>query len=244
MSQTKEGALKCAATKVGVSAEDYQYRLDIGMKYCSGCKAWQWRKEFAVDRSRGDGLAAQCSDFRNRRQRGKYVKKPKRVYSWVVPTRGGDKLQARARVNGLVAKGELPHPNTVPCFECGAEWFRGSRRHSYHHHQGYGPDKQLVVIPLCSICHAHADKTWETRDKSTYRNGAECSKRTGAFRGDRNPSAKLTWQVVRSIRWDAEFGIKDVELVEKYKISRSQIRNIRTNKCWIEREGNDVNTNR
>ena len=35
------------------------------------------------------------------------------------PARSGDKLQARQRVNVEVRSGRRPHPNTLPCTDCG-----------------------------------------------------------------------------------------------------------------------------
>lgn len=73
------------------------------------------------------------------------------------PPRDGDKKQARQRINVEVRTGHRPHPNTLPCSECGHEWSDGERRHEYHHHKGYSAEHHYDVIPLCTECHACRD---------------------------------------------------------------------------------------
>ncbi|NOR03661.1 HNH endonuclease [Mycolicibacterium fortuitum] len=57
---SKAGAMKTAATRLGISVEDYAARTDAGQKWCRSCREWHAREDFNADRSRGDGLAAQC----------------------------------------------------------------------------------------------------------------------------------------------------------------------------------------
>lgn len=40
MGQTKDGALKIAASKIGVTLEDYRAKFAAGLKWCTGCKTW------------------------------------------------------------------------------------------------------------------------------------------------------------------------------------------------------------
>lgn len=88
------------------------------------------------------------------------------LISWAVPAkfgppanapRDGDKAQARQRINVEVRTGRRPHPNTLPCRDCGHVWQDGERRHEYHHHNGYGAAHHYDVIPLCTECHASRD---------------------------------------------------------------------------------------
>lgn len=60
MSQTPEGAVKCAATRIGISVEAYQAQLAAGLKYCWRCRQWKARDRFGIDRSRWDGRASKC----------------------------------------------------------------------------------------------------------------------------------------------------------------------------------------
>ena len=71
--------------------------------------------------------------------------------------RDGDKQQARQRVNVEVRTGRRPHPNTLPCVDCGHIWSEGERRHEYDHYLGYGSEHHLDVVAVCSSCHAKRD---------------------------------------------------------------------------------------
>lgn len=73
------------------------------------------------------------------------------------PPRDDDKVQARQRVNVEVREGRRPHPNTLPCADCGHVWAPGERRHEYDHHLGYAPENHLNVISVCTTCHARRD---------------------------------------------------------------------------------------
>ncbi len=80
------------------------------------------------------------------------------------PGRDGDKLQARARVNQLVRKGDLPHPNSLPCTDCGHVWAEGERRHEYDHPSGYVAEHHLTVESVCTRCHAKRDNPEASKD--------------------------------------------------------------------------------
>jgi len=95
-----------------------------------------------------------CKECRNSRARARYVKRglPGRR-GWIAPTRDGDQRQARRRVNYLVEQGLIPHPDALPCMDCGDEVFSASYRHEYDHARGYDGANQLYVEPVCSKCH-------------------------------------------------------------------------------------------
>lgn len=69
------------------------------------------------------------------------------------PPRDGDKEQARQRINVEVRMGRRPHPNTLPCADCGHVWEPGARRHEYDHHLGYAAAHHYDVEPVCTVCH-------------------------------------------------------------------------------------------
>lgn len=69
------------------------------------------------------------------------------------PPRDGDREQARQRVNVEVRTGRRPHPNTLPCTDCGHEWAAGERRHEYDHHLGYAAAHHMDVQAVCTTCH-------------------------------------------------------------------------------------------
>lgn len=71
--------------------------------------------------------------------------------------RDGDKKQARQRINVEVRTGYRPHPNSLPCTDCGHLWSEGERRHEYDHHLGYGAAHHYDVEPVCTECHAKRD---------------------------------------------------------------------------------------
>jgi len=71
--------------------------------------------------------------------------------------RDGDKRQARRRINVEVREGRRPHPNTLPCADCGHVWQEGERRHEYDHYLGYGAEHHYDVESVCTVCHARRD---------------------------------------------------------------------------------------
>ncbi len=73
------------------------------------------------------------------------------------PSRDGDRKQARQRINVEVRTGRRPHPNTLPCTDCGHIWFEGERRHEYDHHLGYAGKHHYDVEPVCTRCHTARD---------------------------------------------------------------------------------------
>lgn len=75
------------------------------------------------------------------------------------PARDGDKVQARHRVNVEVRTGKRPHPNTLPCADCGHIHSQGERRHEYDHHLGYAAEHHLEVESVCTLCHAKRDSS-------------------------------------------------------------------------------------
>ena len=74
-----------------------------------------------------------------------------------VPPRDGDRRQARRRINVEVRGGRRPHPNALPCKDCGHVWAPGERRHEYDHFLGYSAEHHYDVEAVCTICHAARD---------------------------------------------------------------------------------------
>ncbi len=94
------------------------------------------------------------------------------------PARDGDRKQARQRINVEVRTGYRPHPNDMPCVDCGHVWRDGERRHEYDHHLGYAPEHHLDVVARCTRCHAaregkavqtHCKHGHEFTEQNTYR---------------------------------------------------------------------------
>ncbi len=135
----------------------------IESKWCTACKATHDRSAFGRDRSRYDGLSAKCLESRHTgRPRGWHPSTPinpatGRPGPAPKPPRDGDKRQARQRINVEVRTGRRPHPNKLPCVDCGHVWEPGQRRHEYDHHKGYAAAHHLDVEPVCTVCHHHRD---------------------------------------------------------------------------------------
>ena len=151
------GALKVAARRAGTDIADYRARVAAGEKWCTRCKAWQPRSAFNVDRSRSDGLGASCRRLtghpRGWAGRPKINPETGRPGRAPNPPRDGDRRQARRRVNVEVRTGRRPHPNSLPCVDCGHAWTAGERRHEYDHHLGYSAEHHYDVEAVCTTCH-------------------------------------------------------------------------------------------
>ncbi len=144
MSGNATGVLKTAAKRVGLTVHEYQAHIAAGEKWCYRCKAWHSVSAFPLDRSRGDSRKSSCLEsWRGRRSPQKRD-----------PTRE----RARAAVKHAVRTGRIPHPNAVPCTDCGHRWSPGERRHENDHHRGYSPEHRLSVEPVCTTCHADREK--------------------------------------------------------------------------------------
>ena len=63
------GALRRAASRIGISFAEYQRRTATGEKWCSGHRAFHLAAAFTRDRSRFNGLDASCRAVRSRRHR-------------------------------------------------------------------------------------------------------------------------------------------------------------------------------
>ena len=165
MAITIEGAKKIAAKKLGITFNRYIGFEKQGLKYCCGCKKWHSKKRFHKDRSRTDGLTAQCIDWRSSTSRRLYQKRPQplpgRRYA---PARDGDKKQAQGRVNHLIAVGILPSPKVLPCNKCGHIYKKNGMRHDYHHYQGYRAEHHETVEVLCRSCHTKEDRNGKNKD--------------------------------------------------------------------------------
>lgn len=132
------GAIKNAAGRLGITAEAYLDLLEEGLKWCSACKAWHPRSQFQVDLHRGDGLTTTCKAVRNQRPH---------------PRRNREKDRARSLIAARVARGTIPHPNSLPCSDCRSLWSEGKPRHEYDHANGYGGEAAGQVEAVCQPCH-------------------------------------------------------------------------------------------
>jgi len=146
MGQTKDGAIKTAAKKAGISVGDYLKFVQNGLKKCTICKEWKLIKFFYLEPSRHDGFSSRCMDCSKVFWRIRSVNGPKRKK--IVP---GDKEQARHFINIDVKLGLRPNPNSLYCAICGHKG--PDVKHEYHHGNGYSEERFYDVVALCVKCH-------------------------------------------------------------------------------------------
>lgn len=147
------GALRAAATRVGLTPTEYLNRVNVGLRWCYRDQDWEPVANFGRDRTRSDGLDRSCRRSRNAAAKRRRVPKPPVIGRRYVEARDGDQAQARRRVNYLIEAGLIPAPNLLPCIDCRHEWAVGERRHEYDHHLGYAPEHHEHVEPVCTTCH-------------------------------------------------------------------------------------------
>lgn len=151
MSQTALGAKKIVAAKAGISLDELLALTARGLKWCWKCRQWKLHSEYCKDKSRSDGLTSTCSVCRRVKVRKVRQKTAGPIRQRRIPGRDGDKKQARRRINYLVEQGVRPHPNTLPCVDCGH--IGPSCRHEYDHHRGYEAIYHEDVEVCCARCH-------------------------------------------------------------------------------------------
>jgi hypothetical protein len=62
---------------------------------------------------------------------------------------------------------QRPHPNTVPCTDCGHVWFEGERRHQYVGEDGEVSEHDDAVV-VCILCHQKRRRPPPADDEVTY----------------------------------------------------------------------------
>jgi len=147
---SKAGSIKIAAKRIGVSLFEYNKRLRDGTKWCWRCRMWHDVSVFPSDESRSSGLAASCLSSRNSFQR---TRTPKQ--------RDAVKERARSLVRLRIKQGKLPHPNSIPCADCGHTG--NDREHQHDHHKGYMGRNKLNVQVVCTKCHRKREVSREDR---------------------------------------------------------------------------------
>lgn len=154
-----EGSLSIAAKRTNTTSSDWLMLRSSGFKWCTGCRDWHEISKFGIDNTRTDKLSTSCLAYK--RANGSYVPiapgLKSRTRSRRSVSRDGDKEQAHSLVARAVRVGRLPHPNTLPCFDCGHIWKDGERRHEYDHYLLYDAIHHLDVQPVCTWCHVRRD---------------------------------------------------------------------------------------
>lgn len=133
--------------------------------------------------------------------------------------------KARRQVNAEVRTGKRPHPNTVPCVDCGHVHAEGERRHEYDHTEDYDdPGTWTKVESVCTDCHhkrtavrlereqlAAAART-PTEGRMTTERRIERMALGQINAAKRNPKDHDLGELVTSIR---RFGFVDVGVLDE-----------------------------
>lgn len=155
MPQTKLGGAKSAASRIGISLEEYQHNVKSGLKWCFACREFKHRDFFNNCSTARDGKDNRCKGCSrldwHRRYKPVPIEEQKRKGYGPRPSRDGDKQQARNKVNREVTKGNLPRARDLPCTDCGH--LGGTLRHEYDHYLGYAAIHHLSVQCVCVPCH-------------------------------------------------------------------------------------------
>lgn len=93
--------------------------------------------------------------------------------------------------------------------------------------------KKLSVETKDRIKLARAKQVMIPHDKETK------EKISKSNSGERNSQAKLTWEIVRQIRFQHSIGVRQVELMKIYNISSTCVSNIINHKRWKENDDNN-----
>jgi hypothetical protein len=136
--------------------------------------------------------------------------------------RDGDRKQARQRINVEVRTGRRPHPNDLPCVDCGHVWSKGERRHEYDHHLGYAAEHHGDVQSVCTLCHTKRDsqRKRQTHCKHGHEftpentrvasNGTRhCRACAAALEKKRGPRGSDYWRNVNANRKERNYGKRD-----------------------------------
>lgn len=59
-----------AASRIGITLDQYDAKAAAGLKWCTSCKSWHPRASFTKDRTRWDGLKATCAAYPVRKTSG------------------------------------------------------------------------------------------------------------------------------------------------------------------------------
>lgn len=152
-------------------AKSHQYYLDNREKMIE--RATQWRKDNPEqykaqqreyqEKNKEKIKARQAAWYeKNRKERLEYqnawnaehrqTQPNRKQYTQTYFDKHPERKTARERIKHAIKIGKLPRPTSLECAHC------GTPADGYHHHNGYGPDHYLDVIPLCTQCHAQADR--------------------------------------------------------------------------------------
>jgi hypothetical protein len=173
MAQTSKGAMKALAHKSGIPLEAFLDSIEKGLKWCYQCKDFHPVGDFGKDSSRYDGLTARCFASRNARSKELYIPRPKPLHRPCYAP-DGNRRSAYVRIYNRIQSGDIPHPNYLPCCDCGHIWKKSDKRHEYDHYAGYSKENALKVEAVCTKCHHKRGQERGTHIRKHGANGRFC----------------------------------------------------------------------
>lgn len=129
MAQTKDGAIRCSARKLGISVEDYTLKSQTE-KRCTKCKEWQPKTNYGVDNSRWDKLKSKCYSC----VRVKVKKDMKGRVSSFKGKHHTEKNKERFRQQNIGNKYHLNHKHTLETKKIISEKIRANDYKGEKHH--------------------------------------------------------------------------------------------------------------
>lgn len=175
MAQTPEGAIKCAAKRMGINIEEYISHMKIGERRCSKCKNWKIKEFFPQNSGPKNSISGTCLECsrvvfkKSTKGRPAYFKgkqhtplaktmmsqahsgqnnhRWKNGVSYRKTPRNKDHIMAKRAVNHAIESGKMVKASILPCFDCGC------KAKEYHHYRGYSSVNWFDVQALCIRCH-------------------------------------------------------------------------------------------
>lgn len=216
---------RSAATRLGISVEEYSARLERGEKWCGECRDWHPRSEFGRDAKKPDGLRSACrASLRSNRPRP--VREPAERFFEKV-----DRNHPSGCWIWLGAK----DPGGYGRFMVGRR-SEGTKRAILAHRFSY----ELVHGPCSAPCLMHTCDNPpcvnpdHLKPGTVAENNADMARkgrasRTGGTSGDDHPRAKLTAADVIEIR-RSKTPVAD--LCARFGVTKHAIYSVRSGKSW------------
>lgn len=101
------GAEKSAATKLGLTLDEWRVRRARGLRWCYCCKTWKLIDQFGIDRNRGSGRNSTCNKCRS------YKATASRYRITVARARELRAGDRRCEICGKVDKLDLDHSHST-----------------------------------------------------------------------------------------------------------------------------------
>jgi len=242
MAQTKEGAIKAGAKRLGVSIEEYKLHIKKKEKWCTTCKSWNKYSFFAKGLG-SYGLASQCKKCQSEYGKRHHIPIPKHLRKKPgVPRKNQvDKFWENVtKTNGCwLWEGHTSHNGygRLHIYINDKRKIVPAHRLSWEIHNGPVP-KGILVLHKCDnppcvnpdhlFLGTNKDNTQDSLMK-----GRACLTNCKPQKGEKNGSAILNENMVESVRYQRKnYNYTFKELAGLFNISPSQIANIIHGRSW------------